>query len=113
MRVFLDANVLFSAAASSGNVRVLIGLLLAREHECWVDAYVVNEARRNLARKQPASLAALDELTESLPEGFRAVGAAKEAQQVVISVGQQGVILQPAHRAGGWRRKMPRPKGPR
>ena len=66
MRVFLDANILFSAAAPGGNVRVLIGLLLARGHECWADACVLAEARRNLAAKKPACLAALDDLTEKI-----------------------------------------------
>jgi predicted nucleic acid-binding protein len=62
MRIFLDANVVFSAAASGGNVSVLVDLLLAHGHECWADAYVLAEARRNLATKRPADLAALDRL---------------------------------------------------
>jgi len=37
MRIFLDANVLFSAAKSDGAVRSLVTLLLAAQHECWVD----------------------------------------------------------------------------
>ena len=37
MRVFLDANILFSAAKSDGAVRALVKLLLERGHECWVD----------------------------------------------------------------------------
>ena len=51
MRVFLDANILFSAAKSDGAVRALVRLLLDRGHDCRVDAYVVAEARRNLVRK--------------------------------------------------------------
>ena len=35
MRVFLDANVLFSAAKSDGAVRELLRLLLQAGHECW------------------------------------------------------------------------------
>lgn len=66
MRVFLDANVIFSAAAASRNVRVLIGLLLARGHECGADAYVLAEARRNITRKKPACLVALEDLIENI-----------------------------------------------
>jgi len=60
MRVFLDANILFSAAKSDGAVRRLLELLLARGHACWVDGYVVEEARRNLAAKFPEGVAALE-----------------------------------------------------
>ena len=62
MRVFLDANVLFSAAKSDGAIRQLLRLLLERGHECWVDAYVVSEARRNLVVKGPEALQVLDAL---------------------------------------------------
>lgn len=62
MRIFLDANVLFSAAKSDGAVRRLLGLLLDAGHECWADGYVAEEAKRNLAAKAPASLRNLDAL---------------------------------------------------
>ncbi len=60
MRVFLDANILFSAAKSDGAVRALASLLLDRGHECQVDAYVVAEAKRNLVNKGPQALQTLD-----------------------------------------------------
>ena len=60
MRIFLDANILFSAAKSDGAVRRLLELLIAAGHECWVDGYVTEEARRNLAVKFPDGLAALN-----------------------------------------------------
>ncbi len=66
MRVFLDANILFSAAKSDGAVRELVRLLLGGGHECWVDDYVVIEARRNLAAKAPDTLIALDGLLKRL-----------------------------------------------
>ncbi len=66
MRIFLDANVLFSAAKSDGAVRRLLQLLLERGHECWADTYVVAEARRNLMVKGSASVQALDELLDRL-----------------------------------------------
>jgi predicted nucleic acid-binding protein len=66
MRVFLDANILFSAAKSDGAVRRLLELLLARGHACWVDGYVVEEARRNLAAKFPEGVSALERQLASL-----------------------------------------------
>lgn len=66
MRIFLDANILFSAAKSDGAVRKLLELLLQAGHECWVDGYVVEEARRNLAAKFPDGLGALDGLLPRL-----------------------------------------------
>lgn len=66
MRVFLGANVLFSAAKSDGAVRALLRLLLDRGHECCADAYVVAEARRNLINKGPLALSALDALLRQL-----------------------------------------------
>lgn len=66
MRVFLDANVLFSAAKSDGAVRALLRLLVDAGHECCADAYVVAEARRNLQAKGPEALSALEALLAHL-----------------------------------------------
>lgn len=62
MRVFLDANVLFSAAKSDGPVRELLALLEQSGHQCCVDAYVIEEARRNLGTKAPERISALERL---------------------------------------------------
>ncbi len=62
MRLFLDANILFSAAKTAGAVRELLRLLLEADHECWVDDFVVFEARRNLGAKGPEALDELDRL---------------------------------------------------
>ena len=53
MRVFLDANILFSAAKSDGAVRELLRRRLDLGHDCRADDYVVIEARRNLAQFIP------------------------------------------------------------
>lgn len=66
MRIFLDANVIFSAAKSAGAVRELLERLIAAGHECWADGYVVEEARRNLDAKAPGGLAALEKLLPRL-----------------------------------------------
>ena len=62
MRVFLDANILFSAAKTAGAVRDLLARLEAGDHVLCADAYVVGEARRNLATKGPEALAELETL---------------------------------------------------
>ena len=66
MRIFLDANILFSAAKSDGAVRLLLNLLPGAGHECCVDGYVVEEARRNLAAKSPEGIAALETLVSRM-----------------------------------------------
>ena len=53
MRVFLDANVLFSASNGGSNIARLIALLTERGTGVASDV-AVEEARRNLALKRPA-----------------------------------------------------------
>jgi predicted nucleic acid-binding protein len=62
MRVFLDANILFSAAKSPGAIRQLVGQIPIRGHECVADEYVIAEARRNLEQKFPAALSDFENL---------------------------------------------------
>jgi len=69
MRIFLDANILFSAAKSDGAVRRLLDLLIEAGQECWADGFVVEEARRNLAAKSTDGPAALDRLVSRLHVG--------------------------------------------
>lgn len=80
MRIFLDANILFSAAKSDGAVRLLLNLLRKAGHECCVDGYVTEEARRNLAAKAPGSLEDLEALLPRLrTEAAQHADAALEA----------------------------------
>jgi predicted nucleic acid-binding protein len=58
MRIFLDANVLFSAAKSNGAVRQLLAELHADGHSLVADGYVAVEAQRNIAAKATADAAA-------------------------------------------------------
>jgi len=62
MRVFLDANILFSAAKSAGAVRELLARVEAAGHRLCADAFVEAEARRNIQAKAPSDLGALAEL---------------------------------------------------
>ena len=60
MRIFLDANILFSAVKSDGAVHAFLAMLLDAGHKCWVDGYVVDEARRNIMAKAPGRLPRFD-----------------------------------------------------
>lgn len=51
MRIFLDANVLFSAAKSAGAIRLLVHELHGAGHILVADEYVATEAHRNVAAK--------------------------------------------------------------
>lgn len=51
MRIFLDANVLFSAARSAGAIRQLLHDLHADGQVLVADEYVATEARRNIDAK--------------------------------------------------------------
>jgi len=65
VRVFLDANILFSASKSNGAVRDLLTRMLGSGHEIVVDDYVVAEARRNLVPHGIEAVAMLDALLGS------------------------------------------------
>jgi predicted nucleic acid-binding protein len=61
MRVFLDANILFSGAQLHGRMRAFLDVLF-KQGECITNAYAVEEAHRNLEMKYPAALPHLDSL---------------------------------------------------
>lgn len=70
MNLFLDANVLFTAAHNPQGKAALVVQLGQQGHwELAASRYALKEARRNLRTKSPESLDAL----ESLPHGFRFV----------------------------------------
>lgn len=54
LRIFLDANILFSACRSDGAIRKLLQRLEEDGHALMADSYVTEEARRNLLAKAPA-----------------------------------------------------------
>jgi uncharacterized protein len=63
VRIFLDANILFSAAQSHSRMRALLEVLLDRA-ECLTNDYAIEEARRNLAVKYPGGAMALARLVK-------------------------------------------------
>lgn len=80
MRIFLDANILFSATKSDGAVRHLLRRLIETGHECWVDGFVLAEARRNLVAKGGNGSAALDALLPFLHIGPMRLHAAQAGE---------------------------------
>ena len=61
MRIFLDANILFSGALPQSRMRAFLDCL-CRECECLTNDYAVEEARRNLTAKFPTAVRHLDPL---------------------------------------------------
>lgn len=63
MRVFVDANVLFSAAwAPAGRIATALAQPERLGAEWWTSDYAIIEAQSNLARKKPAALPELRRL---------------------------------------------------
>jgi len=70
MRLFLDANILFTAAHNPNGKSALVIELGAQGHwKLFSSPYAMEEARRNLERKFPHTLDTLD----SLQHGIRLV----------------------------------------
>lgn len=89
MRLFLDANLLFTAAHNPrGKAALVIELGAAGHWDLFSSHYVQEEARRNLQRKFPESTAALTDFQSSLslsshrPELPRLSGLADKDQPV-------------------------------
>ncbi len=89
MRLFLDANLLFTAAHNPrGKAALVIELGAAGHWDLFSSRYVLEEARRNLQRKFPESTAALTDFQSSLslsshrPELPRLSGLADKDQPV-------------------------------
>jgi hypothetical protein len=66
MRIFLDANILFSAAKSAGVVRGFLFRLGSLGNTLVADAYVVGEARRNIEAKFPDAVGDFESLLPGL-----------------------------------------------
>ena len=61
MRIFLDANILFSAARPNSRMRMFLEVL-SKQADFLTNAYAVEEARRNLELKFPNGLKSLERL---------------------------------------------------
>jgi predicted nucleic acid-binding protein len=65
VKVFLDANILFSASDEASATRRLLHLL-SRRGRCVTSPHTWEEARRNLERKRPHLLAGLEQLLHTV-----------------------------------------------
>lgn len=75
MRIFLDANILFSAALADGAMRTLLSLLRDRQHVLVASPSVLIEASRNLERKAaPVALSDLAVIRATLEASNREHG---------------------------------------
>ena len=63
MRIFLDANILFSASQPHSKMGLFFELLFER-NECLTNEYAIEEARRNLAVKFPEGAKTLERLAK-------------------------------------------------
>jgi len=63
MIIFLDANILFSAALSGSRMHAFLGMLF-EQATCLTNAYAIEEAKRNLELKFPDATHRLDSLVK-------------------------------------------------
>jgi predicted nucleic acid-binding protein len=121
MRLFLDANVLFTAAHNpEGKAAFVIELGQAGIWQLATSAYALEEARRNITRKYPDSASRLDGLVEGLaivadsasipcPEGlaardcpiYRAARACKADVLLTGDIRDFGFLMNDTSRADG------------
>ena len=65
MKVFLDANILFSGSVSGSRIAKLVEIV--RQYgECVTNLYAVEEARKNIERKKYGSISGLESLLEEI-----------------------------------------------
>lgn len=97
MRVFLDANILFSAARADGAVRKLLALLEAAGHQLCADPYVATEASRNLAAKSPAGLPVLAAILARIQMGALVASDAHLPETLTLSEKDRPVLAAAIH----------------
>jgi len=79
-RLFLDANVLFTAAHNpNGKAALVIEFGVGGHWELYSSAYALEEARRNLQRKFPESVAALTTIESVLNLSLHRAGTPRLA----------------------------------
>lgn len=91
MRIFLDANVLFSAADDQSATSELLKEAAARA-ELVTSAYLLEEARRNLQIKRPNLLGGLDRVMQSvqLSAGYANVSSDLPEKDIPVICGAVG-----------------------
>ena len=66
MKVFLDANILFSGAREDAPIRQLLDYLMGLHVELISNAFAAEEARRNVNIKRPAWAGSLETLIDRI-----------------------------------------------
>ena len=87
MRVFLDANILFSAAVFNSPTRTLLDIIL-RHARAVTNEHAWEEARRNVEHKRPHLIAALNDFKPKI----ELTGDFKEVAQLVLTDKDQPII---------------------
>ena len=65
MKVFLDANILFSGSVSGSKIARLVEIV-KQYGECVTNTYAVEEARKNIERKKYGSIQGLESLLKDI-----------------------------------------------
>lgn len=96
-RLFLDANVLFTAAHNpEGKASLIISLGVKGAWEVYTSGLAVEEARRNLAVKQPSAVEKFNELISTM----NIVPESPDAPYPSALNGKDRPIFQAAHASG-------------
>lgn len=97
MRIFLDANILFSAARADGAIRQLLALDEAAGHALWADTYVFEEARRNLVAKAPSGLPVLEAMATRIKIGSLFSGSTLPPEATILPEKDRPVLAAAIH----------------
>jgi hypothetical protein len=71
MRIFLDANILFSASLSGSATRILFNAALEYCDECITNYHVLEEAKRNIENKRPNQMKVFNTLIKRIKPSNR------------------------------------------
>ena len=72
MKVFLDANIIFSGSVSGSKIAKLVEII--KQHgKCVTNLYAVEEARKNIEIKQYGSIQTLELLLEDITVDYKIV----------------------------------------
>lgn len=66
MRIFLDANILFSASADESATLVLLDAALKYTDECITCPHALEEAKRNIEAKRPQQSSGSEKILQSI-----------------------------------------------
>ena len=65
MKIFLDANILFSGSDSNSRIYKLLRII-QKHGECVTNSYAIEEARRNIERKKYGSIEGLESILKNI-----------------------------------------------